>query len=239
VAHKALAAGAIGLNCAKLGEAEVLAAEGVTDILVANQVVGPRKIERLAALRGRADVKVAVDDPHNVREIGRAAAARGLRIGVVVEVDIGMSRAGVAPGEAAVELSRLIASTAGLTYQGLMGWEGHAVGLQDPAQKLQAVHQAVGLLGRLPSSAVPLASRCRSSAGAAAATADRRRTGDSHRGAGGQGHLLRRHLPGQRGKHRPRCSCAAWWQPPAPDRLIFDAGFRPYRPGRAPLPVGC
>ena len=56
-----------------------------------------------------------MDDPDNVREIGRVAAARGLRIGMVVEVDVGMGRAGVAPGEAAVELSRLIASTAGLS----------------------------------------------------------------------------------------------------------------------------
>ena len=202
VAHKALAAGAIGLTCAKLGEAEVLAAAGVTDILVANQVVGPRKIERLAALRGRADVKVAVDDPDNVREIGRAAAARGLRIGIVVEVDVGMGRAGVAPGEAAVELSRLIASTAGLTYQGLMGWEGHAVGLQDPAQKQQAVRQAVGSAGKdcraVPGRRPSGADRQR---GRQQRLPDRRRTGDSHGSAGRRGHLLRRHLPGQRGEH--------------------------------------
>jgi hypothetical protein len=92
----ALAAGAIGITCAKLGEAEVLAASGVKDILVANQIVGQRKIERLLTLRERADVKVAVVSPDNAREISRAAASRGLRIG--------LGRAGARPGEAAVEL---------------------------------------------------------------------------------------------------------------------------------------
>jgi D-serine deaminase-like pyridoxal phosphate-dependent protein len=77
VARKAIAAGAIGMTCAKLGEAEVLAAAGVTDILVANQLVGRQKIERLVALRERADVKVAVDDSDNVRAIGKAASWAG------------------------------------------------------------------------------------------------------------------------------------------------------------------
>jgi D-serine deaminase-like pyridoxal phosphate-dependent protein len=77
IAHMALAAGAIGITCAKLGEAEVLAASGVRDILVANQIVGQRKIERLLTLRERADVKVAVVSPDNAREISRAAASRG------------------------------------------------------------------------------------------------------------------------------------------------------------------
>ncbi|OHD25020.1 MAG: hypothetical protein A2064_04500 [Spirochaetes bacterium GWB1_66_5] len=241
VARKALAAGAIGLTCAKLGEAEVLAAAGVTDILVANQVVGPRKIERLAALRGRADVKVAVDDPDNVREIGRVAAARGLRIGMVVEVDVGMGRAGVAPGEAAVELSRLIASTAGLTYQGLMGWEGHAVGLQDPAQKLQAVQQAVGLLGRT-------AELCRA-AGLAVPIVSGGGSSD-YRIAAGLGILTEVQAGGAIFCDATYLANGANTRPslfvrsmvssrPAPDRLIFDAGFKALPTwARAPLPVG-
>jgi len=99
IARRALAAGALGVTCAKLGEAEVAAAAGVTDILVANQIVGPRKIERLLRLRERADVKVAVDDAQNVREIGRAAASRGPSIVILLWVDGGMARAGVSPGE--------------------------------------------------------------------------------------------------------------------------------------------
>src|SRR5688500_15400659 len=90
VAHKQLAAGAIGVTCAKLGEAEVMAAAGVRDVLIANEVVGPIKTRRLAALAGHCDVIVAVDDVENVRELNVAAGAAGTRPRVVVEVDCGM-----------------------------------------------------------------------------------------------------------------------------------------------------
>lgn len=147
IAHKALAAGAIGVTCAKLGEAEVMAAAGVRDILIANQVVGPHKISRLVELRRIADVKVAVDCPANVRALAAAAVAAGVEIGVLVEVDNGMARAGVAPGAPAVALSQLVHRIPGLRYEGIMGWEGHAVDIADPATKRAAVERAVGLLG--------------------------------------------------------------------------------------------
>ncbi len=147
IAHLALAAGAIGVTCAKLGEAEVMAAADIRDILIANQIVGPLKIGRLVALRREADVKVAVDNAANVRDLGAAAVAAGVEIGVLVEVDNGMARAGVAPGAPAVALSQLVHATAGLRYEGIMGWEGHTVGIADPAAKRAAVTRAVGLLG--------------------------------------------------------------------------------------------
>ena len=71
LAHKLLAAGAFGVTCAKLGEAEVMAAGGVRDILIANQIVGSAKIERLMRLLEQADVIVAVDNPRNVRDLDR------------------------------------------------------------------------------------------------------------------------------------------------------------------------
>ena len=151
VAQRAIAAGAIGVTCAKLGEAEVMADAGIGDILIANQIVGPVKIARLVALRGRADVKVAVDNPDNVRALGAAATAAGggsraVEIGVLVEVELGMGRAGVVPTEAAA-LSRLVHETPGLRYLGVMGWEGHTVGMTDPSAKRAAVEQCVALLG--------------------------------------------------------------------------------------------
>jgi len=146
VAHQALAAGAQGVTCAKLGEAEVMAAAGITDILVANQVAGPRKVNRLAHLRRQYDVKVAVDNAANVAELGRAAAARGVELGVVVEVDIGLQRAGVAPGQEALELSRTVHNTPGLRYEGLMGWEGHARGEADLDRRRPVIEEAIGLL---------------------------------------------------------------------------------------------
>lgn len=146
IAHRLLAAGAIGVTCAKLGEAEVMAQAGIRDILIANQIVGTRKITRLVHLNRSAEVKVAVDNAANVAELGRAAATAGVEIGVLVDVNTGMNRTGVAPGEAAVNLSRLVHGTAGLRYLGLMAWEGHTLGHGDPAVKEQAIHQAVGLL---------------------------------------------------------------------------------------------
>src|ERR687895_412969 len=92
IAHKQLAAGAIGVTCAKLGEAEVMAAAGVRDILIANQIVGPIKTRRLAALCAHTDVIVAVDSAENVRELDAAAGATGTRPRVVVEVNTGMDR---------------------------------------------------------------------------------------------------------------------------------------------------
>lgn len=146
IAHQAIAAGAIGVTCAKLGEAEVMAAAGIKDILIANEVVGAKKTARLANLRRQADVKVAVDNPANVAELGQAAREKGVKIGVLVDVDVGMRRAGVTPGQEAVELSRLVHGTPGLRYQGLMAWEGHTLVNRDPEVKRREVEKAVGLL---------------------------------------------------------------------------------------------
>ena len=106
LARMQLAAGAIGITCAKLGEAEVMAAAGIKDILIANQIVGAGKIARLVNLAAYTEVMVAVDDAANVAELDAAAQAKGVRLRVVIEVDIGMARCGVQPGEPALALAR-------------------------------------------------------------------------------------------------------------------------------------
>jgi len=146
IAARLLEAGAFGVTCAKVGEAEVMANAGIRDILIANQVVGEQKIARLLSLLPRADVIVAVDSPENVDALDRAARERDVRLSVVVEVNTGMDRAGVEPGEASIELSRYGEQKPGLHYAGLMGWEGHTVKIADPAEKRMAVRKAVGLL---------------------------------------------------------------------------------------------
>ena len=146
LAHKALALGAIGVTCAKLGEAEVMAAAGIRDVLIANQIVGDQKIARLVNLLPHADVAVAVDSLANVDALDRAARTKGVRLRVVVEVNVGMDRAGVEPGEPTVAFAREVARQPGLRLAGLMAWEGHAVKIADPAEKRRAVEQAVGLL---------------------------------------------------------------------------------------------
>jgi D-serine deaminase-like pyridoxal phosphate-dependent protein len=146
IAHKAIKAGAIGVTCAKLGEAEVMAAAGITDILIHNQIVTPQKIARLIGLYHHADVKVAVDSEANVLALGQAAHAAGVEIGVVVEVDNGGRRAGVEPGEPAVALSRLAYNTPGVRYLGLAAYEGHARAIQPEEAKVRAIESAVRML---------------------------------------------------------------------------------------------
>ena len=147
LAHKLLRAGAMGITCAKLGEAEVMAAAGIRDILIANEVAGASKAARLARLQRHADVAVAVDDDAHVEALDAAARAAGTRLRVVVEVNIAMDRAGVEPGEPVVALAKHVASRTGLRFAGLMGWEGGRIaGLRDPEEKRHAIAVAVGRL---------------------------------------------------------------------------------------------
>jgi D-serine deaminase-like pyridoxal phosphate-dependent protein len=146
IARKELAAGAIGVTCAKLGEAEVMAEAGIRNILIANQIVGPAKVQRLINLLERADPIVAVDSVANAAELAEAARARGRRLEVVIEVDVGMKRAGVTPGGPVVALANAIGPLSGLLFRGLIAWESQAVAIVDPAAKEKAVVEAVGLL---------------------------------------------------------------------------------------------
>ncbi len=146
IAHKLIRAGAIGVTCAKLGEAEVMAAAGVQSILIANQIVGAEKIARLVGLQPHAEVIACVDDPANVAAIAAAAVHAGVVQPLLVEVDTGMNRCGTAPGAASVALAQLVAQTPGLRLAGIMGWEGHLAGMPAGEQKRAAVAAAVGLL---------------------------------------------------------------------------------------------
>ena len=146
IAHMQLAAGAIGVACAKLGEAEVLAAAGMRDIMVANQIVGPIKTRRLAALCRHADIIVAVDDPRNVAELDAVARDHGVRPRVVIEVDIGMGRCGVQPGPDTVALARVVTGCDSLRFAGIMAWEGQAMGVADNESRPRVIAEAVGNL---------------------------------------------------------------------------------------------
>ncbi len=146
IARLQMEAGAVGMTCAKLGEAEVLADAGIKDILVANEIVGPIKIGRLMALCKRANMMVVVDSAENVKMLSAHASAAGVTLGVLVEVDIGMGRCGVAPGQPALDLARLVASLPGLKFEGLQGYEGHAVDLRDTTERETKVRASVDLL---------------------------------------------------------------------------------------------
>ena len=108
IARRQLAAGAIGITVAKLGEAEVLARAGLGPILIANQVVGPIKIDRLLAVAARVDVIATVESEFNVRELEEGSARAGRSVDVIIEVDTGMHRCGAESPEEAVALARRI-----------------------------------------------------------------------------------------------------------------------------------
>jgi D-serine deaminase-like pyridoxal phosphate-dependent protein len=146
IALRQLAAGAVGITCAKLGEAEVMAAAGARDILIANEVVGIPKVLRLAELADRCNLMVAVDDAANVEELSAACRARGVSLRVLVEVDIGMQRCGVQPGSMALALARQVTAAPHLSFVGLQGYEGHLVGILDPQERADKVRAAMGLL---------------------------------------------------------------------------------------------
>ena len=143
IAHRQLAAGAIGITCAKVGEAEVMADAGIDDILIANEVVGTAKIRRLMQLAARCDIMVAVDAQDNLAALAAAAGEAGVRPRVLVEVDIGHQRCGASPGSCAVELARLAASARHLRFSGLMGYQGHVVDLEDREQRESGTRQCL------------------------------------------------------------------------------------------------
>jgi D-serine deaminase-like pyridoxal phosphate-dependent protein len=132
--------------CAKLNEAEVLLDAGIKDVLVANQIVGPIKVKRLAELAKRGDVKVCVDDGDNVKELSQAALAAGSTIGVLVEVNIGMNRCGVEPGEPALALAKLIHASPSLRFDGLQGYDGHLQLMANMTEKKEKSQQATASL---------------------------------------------------------------------------------------------
>lgn len=146
IARMQIAAGAIGVTCAKLGEAEVMAAAGIRDILIANQIVGPIKIDRLVRLTERADPIVCVDSLENLSELDAAFIGAGKRLRVVIEVNIGMNRAGVEPGPPVVALAQAISGCRGLTFVGLAAWESQATTIADPVEKERTVRDAVAAL---------------------------------------------------------------------------------------------
>jgi D-serine deaminase-like pyridoxal phosphate-dependent protein len=146
IGAREVAAGAIGLTCAKLGEAELMAEAGVRDLLIANAIVGPHKLERLLELSRHADPIVAVDHADQLRPLAATFAAAGRSVRVVIEVDIGLARGGVEPGDAALPLAREAAALDGVDLVGLMAWEGHLIRVSDPDEKRRSIHEALGLL---------------------------------------------------------------------------------------------
>lgn len=151
IAAMQLKHGAIGLVCAKLGEAESMADAGLGPLLIANEIVGSLKLQRLLQLHSGADVTVCVSSLEHARLLAEAAAKAKTRLKVFIEAEVGMQRCGVDGEPVAVALARWIVQTPALQLTGIMGYEGHAIGTKDARareQKAQQAHQRLAQLAR-------------------------------------------------------------------------------------------
>jgi len=129
IAWKQIAAGAIGITCATLGEAEVAVNSGLKDILISREIVGTGKLRLLAGLTRQADLKVVVDDPYQVSQLSAALVGSPVKLGVLIEINIGQNRCGIDPDDlmSIIALVKLIDHHPELTFLGFQGYEGHLV----------------------------------------------------------------------------------------------------------------
>ncbi len=142
LALRQIEAGAQGICCQKVGEAEVFAAWGVQDILVTNQVVGQAKADRAARLAGQVRLAVCVDDAAQIGPLVDAARRHGTELGVLVEVDVGQNRCGVADVAAVLALARAVLSHApALRFRGLQAYRGTVQHMRTPQARREAVAQ--------------------------------------------------------------------------------------------------
>ena len=145
IASKQMDLGAVGICCQKVSEAEIMVEGGVDNVLVSNEVVGQQKLERLAALARHATIAVCADHQSNVKALGQAAAKFGVRLTVLVEIDVGANRCGTEPREEALALAKLIASDPALKFGGLQAYHGSAQHIRDPEERRQVSEDAIKL----------------------------------------------------------------------------------------------
>ncbi len=133
--------GAAGITVAKLGEAEVMAAEGIEDIFIANEIVGPLKLERLKSLHSRAcRLAVGVDHPDHIRMLREYFEESSKPLEIMIDVETGDPRTGVAPGEPALALAREIIASPGLALRGIYTHDGQSYDAPD-LQKVREIFE--------------------------------------------------------------------------------------------------
>lgn len=142
IARLQRAAGAVGVCVQKVSEAEVLAAHGIDDIYISNEVIAVDRLARVAALAGRVRLAIAVDSALGIDRLAHAVQAAGSAIDVFVEVDVGQGRCGIAPAGAG-GLARLVASHPGLRFAGLQAYHGGAQHIRSSAEREAAIRRAI------------------------------------------------------------------------------------------------
>jgi 3-hydroxy-D-aspartate aldolase len=142
IANLQIAAGAVGVCCQKVSEAEIMVAGGVRDVFISNEVVGPRKVQRVAALAHQAKVSVCVDAAESVAELAAAVERAGTSVHVLVEIDVGANRCGVDSPEEVLRLAKAISSRPGLRFAGLQAYQGTAQHMRTREERRAAIEEA-------------------------------------------------------------------------------------------------
>jgi D-serine deaminase-like pyridoxal phosphate-dependent protein len=137
--------GAIGITCARLSQAEKLVQFGIRDVLIANELAGEASLRRFLELSREAPVLLAVDNAGIAKDLARLAGKHAADVNVLVDIDLGLQRCGVPPGEPAVALARQVVDR-GLRLRGIMGYEGHLQPIKPGAEKQARVAQAMTAL---------------------------------------------------------------------------------------------
>jgi len=115
----------VGIQTAKVGEAEVFAAAGISDIFVSNEIIGDSKVERLINLAKRGKISTSVDSIHVAKGLNASAKRHGIKLSVLIHVDSGNRRSGVLPGEPTLELAMEVVKLSNLNLRGIWTHEGH------------------------------------------------------------------------------------------------------------------
>ncbi|AKR58421.1 alanine racemase [Devosia sp. H5989] len=146
-AKRQIELGAVGITCQKLGEAEVMADAGITDIFLPYNIIGASKLARLKALHERIAISVTADSSYVVDGLARTFTDPNHKLRVLVECDTGMGRCGVQTPWAAVELAQQIAAAPGLHFAGLMTYPaaGKVAENEEFLEKAKAALEAQGL----------------------------------------------------------------------------------------------
>ncbi len=146
IGHMQIAQGAVGLCCQKVSEAEAMVFGGIADILVTNEIVGARKVARLASLARRARIAVCVDNPLQIAQLGEAVEAAGVEIRVLVDVNADMNRCGVEPGAPVVHLAQAIDKAKGLTFGGIQAYHGTSQHFRGHDERAAAIKGACAVV---------------------------------------------------------------------------------------------
>ncbi|MDB5489160.1 MAG: Threonine aldolase, partial [Reyranella sp.] len=154
IARRQMAEGALGVCCAKLGEAEALGEAGIPSLHITSPVVTPQAIARLIELNGKvSDLMLVVDHPDNAEALAAAAAKAGKPLSVIVDIDPGIHRTGTASPEATVELVQKIAKLKSLKYAGVQFYCGRHQHIVDFKQRTAEIEERTdylkGILAKL------------------------------------------------------------------------------------------